>query len=544
MAEIIVLKHEGDLTLAQIEAVAHGRATVALDDAARARVGAFRQRAEDELRNALAADDSKRVYGLNTGFGSNFTEYVSPEALKQLQRNLIVSHCAGVGPNAPVEVVRATMLLRAASLARSHSVVRPAVIDALIAMLNSGVTPAVPRHGSVSASGDLAPLSHVAAVVIGEGRVLGAGGEAIPTAQHLKANPRAFTPVALEMKEGLALNNGCQYANAWGALATLRMRRLVETAALATAVGVQVMRGQGRPFRADLHALRPHAGSQRIASWVFDLLEGYQFRDTGTDEKHRYDRRIQDPYNLRCAAQILGPCLDLIERAEKAMTVEARSVTDNPIDLNDDLDSYDLDLITSGGHFHGMPLAVESYGLLQAAGIMARLSNMRCIRIVDARHNKGLGPQVRGMNADPTESGLMILEYTNASLCNRIWGLASPTHLMSLSTDSGQEDHVSMAADVAMRAYEAAERLSEMLAIELAFDSQAEHVRQKEMGKHPAALAPAALGKRTQAALEKVQAIFPLVTDERELSWDVMTLAEKVLSGDIAAASGYGFARH
>jgi histidine ammonia-lyase len=544
LADIVSLKHEADLTLAQIEAVARGRALVALDAGAAARLGAFRQRAEDKLKAALAADDSKRVYGLNTGFGSNFTEYVSPEALKQLQRNLIISHCAGVGPNAPAEVVRATMLLRAASLTRSHSIVRPVVIETLVAMLNAGVTPAVPRHGSVSASGDLAPLSHIAAVVIGEGRVLGANGEAIPTARYLQANPGAFTPIALEMKEGLALNNGCQYANAWGALAALRMRRLIETAALTTAAGVQVMRGQGRPFRADLHALRPHPGAQRIANWVFDLLDGYQFRDTGTDEKHRYDRRIQDPYNLRCAAQILGPCLDLIERAEQAMTIEARSVTDNPIDLNDSLEGYDLDLITSGGHFHGMPLAVESYGLLQAAGIMARLSNMRCIRIVDARHNKGLGPQVRGMNANPTESGLMILEYTNASLCNRIWGLAAPTHLMSLSTDSGQEDHVSMAAEIAMRAHEAAERLAEMLAIELAFNSQGEHVRQAELGKHPAALGPAALGKRVEAALHKVREIFPLVTDERELSWDVMTLAETVLSGEIAAASGYGFARH
>jgi histidine ammonia-lyase len=544
LADIVTLKTEGDLTIAEIEAVAEGRAMVALDPAAAARVGAFRTRAEEKLSAALAADDSKRVYGLNTGFGSNFTEYVSPEALRKLQRNLIISHCAGVGPNAPADVVRATMLLRAASLARSHSIVRPAVIETLIAMLNAGVTPAVPRHGSVSASGDLAPLSHVAAVVIGEGRVLGEGGEAIPTPLFLKSSPSAFTSVALEMKEGLALNNGCQYANAWGALATARMRRLIETAALTTAAGVQVMRGQGRPFRADLHALRPHPGSQRVARWVFDLLEGYQFRDSGTDEKHAYDRRIQDPYNLRCAAQILGPCLDLIERAEQAMTIEARSVTDNPIDLNDNIEDYDLSLITSGGHFHGMPLAVESYGLLQAAGIMARLSNMRCIRIVDARHNKGLGPQVRGMNADPTQSGLMILEYTNASLCNRIWGLASPTHLMSLSTDSGQEDHVSMAADVAMRAHEAAERLAEAFAIELAFDSQGEHVRQAEMGKHAAALGPAALGKRVNAALEKVREIFPLVTDERELSWDVMNLAKGVLSGDIAAASGYGFARH
>ncbi|HRP10826.1 MAG TPA: aromatic amino acid ammonia-lyase [Terricaulis sp.] len=544
LADTIILKRDSDLTLDQIEAVALGRVMVALEPGARAAIAAFRQRAEDELSAALAKDDSKRVYGLNTGFGSNFTDYVSPEALKELQRNLIVSHCAGVGPNAPVDVVRATMLLRAASLARGHSIIRPVVVETLVQMLNAGVTPAVPRYGSVSASGDLAPLSHVAAVVIGEGRVLGKGGEAIPTQRFLQQNPNAFTPIALEMKEGLALNNGCQYANAWGVLATLRMRRLVETAALTTAAGVQVMRGQGRPFRADLHALRPHPGSQQVAAWVFDLLEGYQFRDTGTDEKHLYDGRIQDPYNLRCAAQALGPCLDLINRAEAAMTIEARSVTDNPIDLNDSLEGYDLDLITSGGHFHGMPLAVEIYGLLQAAGIMARLSNMRCIRIVDARHNKGLGPQVRGMHARPTESGLMILEYTNAGLCNEIWGLAAPSHLQSLSTDSGQEDHVSMAANVAMRAHQAAERLAEMFAIELAFDSQAEYVRQAEIGKHPGALKAAALGGRVSAALEKVRESFPLMRGDRELSWDVMALAERVLSGEIAAASGYAFARH
>jgi histidine ammonia-lyase len=277
---------------------------------------------------------------------------------------------------------------------------------------------------------------------------------------------------------------------------------------------------------------------------VFELLEGYQFRDVGTDEKYRYDRRFQDPYNLRCAAQALGPCLDLISRAEAAMTIEARSVTDNPIDLNDSLDGYDLDLITSGGHFHGMPLAVETYGLLQAAGIMARLSNQRCVRIVDAVHNKGLGPQVRGAQAKPTESGLMMMEYTSAGLCNHIWGLAQPSHLMSLSTDSGQEDHVSMAANVAMRAFEAAERLAEVLAIELAFAAQAEHVRQAEAGKVAHALAPAALGKHTQAALKAVQMAFPLVDADRELSWDMMQLAEKVLSGEIVAASGYTFARH
>ncbi len=540
---VVTLDQAGSLTIADIEAVALGRAKVALAADALAQVAAMRERAERDLSAALAADKDKRVYGLNTGFGSNFKDYVSPADLKQLQENLILSHCVGMGPPAPVSVVRATMLMRAASLARGHSIVRPVVIETLIDMLNNGVTPAVPRYGTVSASGDLAPLSHIAAVLIGKGRVLDAAGEAVATADYLAKHNAAFTPVSLEMKEGLALNNGCQYSNAWGALAAAMMRRLMEAATLNAAIGVQVMRGSGRPFRADLHALRPHPGAQDVAGWVFDLLDGYQFRDLGTDEKYDYDQRIQDPYNLRCAAQILGPCLDLIERAEATLTIEARSVTDNPIDLNESVDGYDLDLITSGGHFHGMSLAVDTYGLLQAAGIMARLSNMRCVRIVDAARNKGLGPQVRGANANSTESGLMLMEYTTAGLCNHIWGLASPSHLMSLSTDSGQEDHVSMAANVAMRAYEAAERLAELFAIELAFAAQAERVRQREMGQ-PHALKPATLGKATQAALEAVDAAFPPVDGDRELSWDMMQLAEKVLSGEIVKATGYGFGRH
>ncbi|GIK47639.1 MAG: histidine ammonia-lyase [Alphaproteobacteria bacterium] len=544
MTQTVTLSQAGNLSIEDIEAVAFGRAEVALDPAARARMAAFRARAESDLAAALERDANKRVYGLNTGFGSNFKDYVSPDDLRRLQENLIVSHCAGMGEPAPAAVVRATMLLRAASLARGHSIARPVIVETLLDMLNNGVTPAVPRHGSVSASGDLAPLSHIAVVLIGQGRVLDESGRAIPTAEFLKRKPGAFAPVRLEMKEGLALNNGCQYANAWGVLATARMRRLLETAAVSTAVGVQVMRGMGRPFRADLHALRPHPGQRKMAAWVFDLLDGYRFRDVGADEKYDYDGRIQDPYNLRCAAQALGPCVDLVERAEATMTIEARSVTDNPIDLNDSLDGYDLDLITSGGHFHGMALAVDAFGLLQAAGIMARLSNMRCARIVDAKHNKGLGPQVRGNSPDATTSGLMIAEYTTAGLCNHIWGLASPSHLFSISTDSGQEDHVSMAANIAMRAYEAAERLAELFAIELAFASQAEHVRTAEAGRHAAALPAVALGKATQAALREVAQTFPLVEGDRELSWDMMNLAAKVLSGDIAQATGYGFGRH
>lgn len=523
------------MTLDRIEAVAEGRAKVALAASAKQRLADFRARAEAAIR----AYPDKRVYGLNTGFGSNFKDYVSPTALKQLQRNLILSHCAGVGEFAPAPVVRATMLMRAASLARGRSVARPIVVETLIDMLNSGVTPIVPRLGSVSASGDLAPLSHIAAVVIGEGRVLNQNGDGVATKDWLKANPGAFTPIELELKEGLALNNGCQYSNAWGALATAKMRRLIETAALTAALGVQAMRGMGRPFRADLHALRPHVGSQTIARWVFELLEGYQFQDVSTDVKFAYDERIQDPYNLRCAAQALGPCLELIERAERTMVIEARSVTDNPIDLNTSPENYDLDLITSGGHFHGMPVAVDAYGLLQAAGIMARLSNLRCARMVDTARNKGLGPQMRGPNPNPTESGLMMAEYSTAGLCNHIWGLAMPAHLMSVSTDAGQEDHVSMAANIAMRADEAAGHLARIFAIEMAFDAQAEHVR-----AHNAAEKPCALGARTGHVLKKISEYFPLVETDRELTRDIENLAHRVLSGEVVQATGYRFERH
>src|SRR5690606_14815981 len=240
----------------------------------------------------------------------------------------------------------------------------------------------------------------------------------------------------------------------------------------------------------------------------------------------------------------LGPCVELIQRARRTMEIEASSVTDNPIDLNTAAgDSYSVDLITSGGHFHGMPLAVDIYGLLQAAGIMARVSNMRCARIVDGQRNKGLGPQVRGAVVDATESGLLIAEYTTAGLCNQIWGLAMPSHLMSISTDSGQEDHVSMGVNVAMRAYDAAERLAQILAIEMAFASQAELVRAENAAE---AKKPVALGRATLGALSKIREAFPpwVRGGDRELTWDIENLAQRVLSGEIAQATGYSFERH
>jgi histidine ammonia-lyase len=585
--EALILNKNKALELKDVEAVAHGGAGgVALAEAAKSYMQSLRAAAEREL----AANPDRRVYGLNTGFGSNFRDYVSAERLRQLQRNLIISHCAGMGPPAPRAVVRATMVLRARSLAEGQSVIRPIVVETLIDLLNKDIVPAVPAHGSVSASGDLAPLSHIAAVLIGEGAILldakgqaAFGAESVETARYLRDAAKhglpVFTPLVLEMKEGLALNNGCQYSAAWAILAARRMRTLIETAALTTALGVQAMVGMGRPFRADLHALRPHPGAREMAGWIWDLLDGYSFQNASADDRVAFDGEIQDPYNLRCAPQVLGACLDLIKRAEATLACEANSVTDNPIDLNVSAGGYRLDEITSGGHFHGMPVAVDVYGLLQAAGIMARLSNMRCVRYVDARRNKGLGPQVRGEAPDVTESGLLIPEYATAGLCNEIWGLAMPSHLMSMSTDSGQEDHVSMAAGVAMRAYQATERLAEVLAIELAYASQAlitrslndglvTRVLDTSLGGETPAPSQAAWGGRqrtiafektwrmsmsaeelapsrlTAPAIAVIRQAFPPVERDRELSRDMMRLSAKVLSGEIVGATGFGFGRH
>jgi len=578
----------GALTLAEVEAVAMGDAgpQVALSRYARTRLADMRQAA----MAALAANPGRPIYGFNRGFGSNALFPVDQSEAVELQQKLILSHTANVGPCAPAEVVRAAMLLRAQSLAVGRSTVRPELVERLLALLNARVTPAVPRFGSVSASGDLSPLSHIAVVLMGKGRVLldqqgraAFGAETIDTPTYLQKAPQfglpVFEPIALDMKEGLALNNGCQYSAAWAILAAMRMRRLLETATITTALGVQAMLGSGGPFRKELHALRRHPSAQQVAQWVYDLIgAGYPLRDTTESEKVEFDGDIQDPYNLRCAAQILGPCLDLITRAETTLTQEANSVTDNPIDLNEGPENYNLDKIVSGGHFHGMPIAVDAYGLLQAAGIMARLSNMRCARYVDARRNKGLGPQVRGDHGRPTESGLQVAEYATAGLCNHIWALAAPSHLMSISTDSGQEDHVSMAANVAMRAYEASERLAEILAVELAFASQALSVRaaqgavatraiDPELGPELPApqtatwrgaartvnvekrwstplqgghFTPSAL---TAGVIAKMREVFPPVAADRELAWDIMALAEKVASGEIAKACGL-FARH
>lgn len=529
-----------------------------------------------QIERYVREHPEERAYGFNTGFGHNVHLSVNelPDkelqaALKELQRSLIHSHASGVGPDADIHVIRATMVLRANSLARGHSAVRPVVVETLLALVNAGITPAVPRYGTVSASGDLAPLSHIALALLGDGLVY-RGGKRMPARKALSA--AGIEPVVLEMKEGLALNNGAQYSNALGILAAAKYEILLKTAAITTSLTTQVMLGADTPFRADLHALRAHAGAQRVASWIAALM-----KDSPLREAHRgfdVDGEVQDPYNIRCAAQVLGTCAELLARADKTFAIEANSVTDNPILLASARDNSAYVDIVSGGHFHAMPLAVDLYGLIQAAAMTAALVNVRCARYIDGKRNKGLGddlkwpgdldlkfrddPQASDKRAlqiaQAVSSAMMIPEYASAGLTNAIWGLAMPSHLFSISTDAGQEDHVSMASNVGLRLHDALDRLAEALAIELAFAYQAAAIR-KAMRRLPSRAPDNSKGWRAlserecrlsppgEALLVAIGRHFKVVKRDRSLAPELAAMAEAVRAGDfVRAAEAAGIA--
>lgn len=468
---MVLLDHRVAVTLEQVASVGFGEKVRVSDDT----LALISERREQVTK--FIKETGKPAYGFNRGFGSNVDKPVAPDQLEQLQWNLIRSHACGVGPAAPREVVRSAMFLRAVSLTRGHSGIRPVVVEQLVRFLNEEIVPLVPFFGSVGASGDLAPLSHIALSLMGEGQVVGAQGEPLATAEVLAS--KGIAPLVLGMKEGLALNNGMQFTAALAIHLCRRMGILLGQATLNTALAVQVLLGSDTPFRADLHALRPHPGAVAVAKRLSALLAHSPIR--ASHQQYDVDGVVQDPYSLRCSAQILGACAELLDDARNTLAIEANSVTDNPILLESRERPGEFTDIVSGGHFHGMPLATRIYGLLEAAGIMARLSNMRCNRYVDSARNRGLGHDLKWPELSPeqdaTSSAMMIPEYVSAALTNHVWGAAMPSHLFSLSTDAGQEDHVSMAAGLAARAWEMLPRLSELLAIELAYSAQAAAIR-------------------------------------------------------------------
>jgi histidine ammonia-lyase len=433
----------GHATLAQLRAVMAG-APVALpagwQEAAAQSVAALGRR--------LASGEA--LYGVNTGFGKLAGTRIPAARLAQLQLNLIRSHAAGTGPCLPAPVVRLVLALKALSLARGASAIRPEVIAALLALLSHDVLPAIPAKGSVGASGDLAPLAHLSLVLIGEGEAF--HGDAVLDGTQALAMAR-LAPLALGPKEGLALLNGTQVSTALALAGLFAAQDLLRTALVAGAMSVDAARGSDTPFDARIHALRGQPGQIRCAAALRHLIAGSAIRDSHRDG----DARVQDPYSLRCQPQVAGACLDLLDHAAAVLGREANAVTDNPLVTAEGE-------VLSGGNFHAEPVAFAADNIALALAELGAISERRIALLTD--------PVLSGLPAflvadGGVNSGFMIAQVTAAALVAENRALATPRSVDSLPTSANQEDHVSMATGAALRLAEMADNLATILAIEL-----------------------------------------------------------------------------
>ena len=434
----------GQAHLHDLRAVMEGQ-PLALDPSWRAAT----QASVDALAARLAGGEA--LYGVNTGFGKLASTRIAPERLAQLQLNLIRSHAAGTGGFLPASVVRLVLALKANSLARGASAVRPEVVDALLALLAHDVLPAIPAKGSVGASGDLAPLAHLALVLIGEGEAFHKDRVVDGTQALALAN---VAPLALGPKEGLALLNGTQVSTALALAGLFAAQDLLKTALVASALSLDAARGSDTPFDPRIHALRGQPGQIRAAGALRALIAGSAIRDSHRDG----DTRVQDPYSLRCQPQVAGACLDLLEAAAAILLREANAVTDNP------LITAEGDVL-SGGNFHAEPVAFAADMIALALAELGAISERRIALLTDPALNSGLPPFLvadSGIN-----SGFMIAQVTAAALVAENRALATPRSTDSLPTSANQEDHVSMATAAALRLAEMGTHLATILGIEI-----------------------------------------------------------------------------
>jgi histidine ammonia-lyase len=422
-----------------------------------ARVTIAPEAVEAMARSRSIVDDIERaghpVYGVSTGFGALAQTFIAPERRAELQHALIRSHAAGVGAPMPAEVVRAMVLLRVRSLAFGRSGVRPLVAQALADLLNAGITPWVPEHGSLGASGDLAPLAHCALVLLGEGWVLGADGTRLPAADALAA--AGLAPIALVAKEGMALINGTDGMLGMLLLAIADARHLFTLADVTAALAIEAMLGTDRPFQPELHTIRPQPGQAVSAANIYRLLQ-----DSDVMASHRDDfvHAVQDAYAMRCAPQVAGAARDTLGFADGVAARELVSIVDNPVVLPDGR-------VESTGNFHGAPLGFAADFLAIAASEVGAISERRVDRLLDVTRSRGL-PAF--LTPDPgVNSGLMIAQYTAAALVADNRRLAVPASVDSLPTSGMQEDHVSMGWAAAVKLRRVLDNLRSLLAVEL-----------------------------------------------------------------------------
>ena len=479
------------------EVAVHGaEASIAAD--ARSRMAAAR-----ELVDSLGAE---HTYGVNTGFGRFVSAHIPDEQAEELQLRLLRSHACGVGEPYPDDVVRGAMLLRANALAKGFSGARTETVELLVACLNRGVVPIVPARGSVGASGDLAPLAHLALPLVGEGEAV-VEGERLEGGDALRRV--GLAPIRLASKEGLSLVNGTQFMTAMAALGLVRAHRLAAVADLACALSLEALRGSRTSFRPAIHRTRPLEGQRASAANVWLLLEG-----SAIIESHRWCDKVQDAYSLRCAPQVHGACRDLLRYVEETVTVELNAATDNPLVL---LEEHE---VVSNGNFHGQPLAFALDALALATAELASISERRVERLVNPSLSDGLPPflvEEGGLN-----SGFMIPQYVAASLVSENKVLAHPASVDSIPTSAGQEDHVSMGNAAGLKAQRVLANAERTLAIELLAGAQAVEF-----------LAPLRPGDGVAATHDAVRAHSPRLDEDRSLSADIERVAEAIRAGAI-----------
>ncbi|NOZ95934.1 MAG: histidine ammonia-lyase [Acidobacteria bacterium] len=479
------------LTLDHLAEVALDGRPVVLSPVARDRVAASRRVIEEIV------DSGQVVYGVNTGFGKLAEVRISAEEVEHLQLNLLRSHACGVGEPFPGEVVRAMLLLRANVLASGYAGCRPEVVEAVLALLNSRVHPVVPSQGSVGASGDLAPLAHLALVLVGEGEAeldgeRMSGGEALRRA--------GLTPIVLGAKEGLALINGTQASAAVGGLAAWRACRLVEAADVCCALSLDAMEGTDAAFMEEIHAARPHAGQGAAAAHLRRLLEGSQIR-----QSHVACNKVQDAYCLRCAPQVHGAARDALEHVARLLEIEINSATDNPMVFADGR-------VVSGGNFHGAPIAAPMDYLAAALTDLASISERRLARLVDA--------SLSGLPAFLTEhaglnSGFMMVQVSAAALVSECKTLSHPASVDSIPTSAGQEDHVSMSTWAARKLSRVVDMLRQVLAMEYLAAAQGVEFHRPLKSSEP-----------LERAMERLRREVPRYEEDREHHRDLAAAAE------------------
>jgi len=503
-----VLIDGNSLTIEDVVAVARNHVQVKISEEAKDKIIKCRKVVEEFVK------EKRVIYGVTTGFGALSNITIPQESVKKLQSNMIKSHSAGVGKPLSKDVTRALMLLRANTLAKGHSGVRLETLETLVHMLNKGVHPIIPEKGSVGASGDLAPLAHMALVMIGEGEAeykgkIMSGREAMKKA--------GIDPIKLDAKEGLALTNGTQLMTAIGALAVYDAERLVKTAEIATAMSLEALCGILDAFDERIQQLRPHQGQIISAQNIRLLVDGSKLVKSSSEAIKEYKREPHDPYCLRCAPQVLGGVRDAIAYVRKVIETEINSATDNPLILVEDKECI------SAGNFHGQPIAIALDLLGIALATVGNISERRIARLVDEKLNLGLPAfLVKKKGEVGLHSGFMIAQYTAASLASENKVLAHPASVDSIPTSANFEDFVSMGPIAAIKAMHILENVRYILAIELLCAAQGVDFR-----------GPNKLGKGTRMVYSAIRKVVPMLKEDRVLHKDIESIAKLIESGQL-----------